>query len=157
MPPSASWPAPSTPPIDVVVDACGPTNHFGAEQRELGISLASPRHGDPDFDDRYRYENVTLQLGIEVVVALCVGWLVLRLRGEAAIADARAITVPTPNDGDAAAQLRFMRRQLQVVRICQPGFWVSASSSTKTASSRRARPALASQEPSASPRRWSGR
>jgi signal transduction histidine kinase len=44
-----------------------------------------------DFDDRYRYENVTLQLGIEVVVALCVGWLVLRLRGEAAIADARRL------------------------------------------------------------------
>jgi signal transduction histidine kinase len=44
-----------------------------------------------DFNDRYRYENVTLQLGIEVIVALCVGWLVLRLRGEAALADARRL------------------------------------------------------------------
>lgn len=44
-----------------------------------------------DFDEPYRYGNVTLQLGIEVVVALCVGWLVLRLRGEAAIADARRL------------------------------------------------------------------
>ncbi|WP_149537647.1 glycosyltransferase family 2 protein [Siccirubricoccus phaeus] len=34
-----------------------------------------------------------------------------------------AITVPTPKDGDTMDQLRFMRRQLQVVRICQPGFW----------------------------------
>jgi signal transduction histidine kinase len=42
-----------------------------------------------DFDDRYRYENVTLQLGIEVLVALVVGWLVVRLRGEAARADDR--------------------------------------------------------------------
>jgi signal transduction histidine kinase len=42
-----------------------------------------------DFHDRYRYEHVTLQVGIEVIVALVVGWLVLRLGGEAAIADAR--------------------------------------------------------------------
>lgn len=36
-----------------------------------------------------------------------------------------AITVPTPSEGAAGAQLRFLRRQLQVVRICQPGFWVA--------------------------------
>jgi cellulose synthase/poly-beta-1,6-N-acetylglucosamine synthase-like glycosyltransferase len=36
-----------------------------------------------------------------------------------------AITVPTPNDGDALAQLRFMRRQLQVVRLCQPWLWLA--------------------------------
>jgi hypothetical protein len=35
-----------------------------------------------------------------------------------------AITVPTPYDGDARSQLRFMRRQLQVVRICQPWLWL---------------------------------
>ncbi len=40
-----------------------------------------------DLGDRYRLENVTLQVGIQVIVALVVGWLVLRLRGEAAIAD----------------------------------------------------------------------
>lgn len=36
-----------------------------------------------------------------------------------------AITVPTPNDGDAPAQLRFMRRQIQVIRICQPWLWLA--------------------------------
>lgn len=34
-----------------------------------------------------------------------------------------ALTVPTPAEGGARAQLAFLRRQLQVVRICQPGFW----------------------------------
>jgi signal transduction histidine kinase len=38
----------------------------------------------------YHYENVTLQLGIEVMVALVVGWLVQRLRGETALALERA-------------------------------------------------------------------
>jgi hypothetical protein len=35
-----------------------------------------------------------------------------------------ALTVPTPVEGDALAQLRFLRRQLQLVRICHPGAWV---------------------------------
>jgi hypothetical protein len=33
--------------------------------------------------------------------------------------------VPTPSEGGARAQIRFLRRQLQVVRLCQPGFWVA--------------------------------
>jgi signal transduction histidine kinase len=51
-----------------------------------------------DFNERFNYENVTLQLGIEVVVALVVGWLVLRMRGEAAIADARRLEAETLRD-----------------------------------------------------------
>ena len=42
------------------------------------------------FHERYHYENITLQLGIEVMIALIVGWLVQRLRGEASAAVARA-------------------------------------------------------------------
>jgi signal transduction histidine kinase len=42
------------------------------------------------FDDRFHYENVTLQLGVEVMIGLIVGWLVERLRGEAAAAVERA-------------------------------------------------------------------
>jgi signal transduction histidine kinase len=42
------------------------------------------------FDERYHYENITLQLGVEVMIALIVGWLVERLRGEAAAAVERA-------------------------------------------------------------------
>ena len=35
-----------------------------------------------------------------------------------------ALVVPTPaEDGGARAQWAFLRRQIQVVRICQPGFW----------------------------------
>ncbi|HYZ32702.1 MAG TPA: hypothetical protein VE684_10540 [Crenalkalicoccus sp.] len=34
-----------------------------------------------------------------------------------------AITVPTPGEGPARVQLAFMRRQLQVVRICRAPFW----------------------------------
>ena len=44
------------------------------------------------FDDRFRFENVTLQLGIEVLIALVVGWLVQRLRAEAKTAAAQART-----------------------------------------------------------------
>jgi signal transduction histidine kinase len=44
-----------------------------------------------DFGQRYHFENVTLQVGIEVIVALVVGWLVARLNGEAQIADARRL------------------------------------------------------------------
>jgi signal transduction histidine kinase len=51
-----------------------------------------------DFNERFNYENVTLQLGIEVIVALVVGWLVLRMRGEAAIADARRLEAETLRD-----------------------------------------------------------
>jgi signal transduction histidine kinase len=43
------------------------------------------------FHDRYRYENVTMQVGIQVMVALIVGWLVIRLRREAEAADARRL------------------------------------------------------------------
>ncbi len=42
------------------------------------------------FDERYHYENITLQLGVEVMIALIVGWLVQRLRGETAAAIERA-------------------------------------------------------------------
>jgi signal transduction histidine kinase len=42
------------------------------------------------FGERYQYENLTLQLGVEVMIALIVGWLVQRLRGEARAALARA-------------------------------------------------------------------
>jgi hypothetical protein len=42
------------------------------------------------FNERYHYENVTLQLGIEVMMALIVGWLVQRLRSEALLAVERA-------------------------------------------------------------------
>lgn len=42
------------------------------------------------FHQHYYYENVTLQLGIEVMMALIVGLLVQRLRSEAALAVERA-------------------------------------------------------------------
>jgi signal transduction histidine kinase len=42
------------------------------------------------FNERYHYENVTLQLGLEVMMALIVGWLVQRLRSEASLAVQRA-------------------------------------------------------------------
>ncbi|HKP18317.1 MAG TPA: ATP-binding protein [Gaiellaceae bacterium] len=42
------------------------------------------------FGERYRYENVTLQLGVEVAIALIVGWLVQRLRTETRTAIDRA-------------------------------------------------------------------
>jgi signal transduction histidine kinase len=42
------------------------------------------------FDERYHYENITLQLGVEVMIALIVGWLVVRLRGETSAAIERA-------------------------------------------------------------------
>jgi signal transduction histidine kinase len=42
------------------------------------------------FNERYHYENVTLQLGIEVMMALIVGWLVQRMRSEASLAVQRA-------------------------------------------------------------------
>ena len=38
----------------------------------------------------YRVDYVTLQVGIEVLVALIVGWLVQRLRGQTAVAEGRA-------------------------------------------------------------------
>jgi signal transduction histidine kinase len=42
------------------------------------------------FDERFHYENITLQIGVEVMIALIVGWLVERLGGEAAAAVERA-------------------------------------------------------------------
>ncbi len=42
------------------------------------------------FHDRYLWANVTLQLGIEVIVALIVGWLVEQVRAEAQVAVDRA-------------------------------------------------------------------
>jgi len=42
------------------------------------------------FGERYHYENITLQLGVEVMIALIVGWLVERLRGETSAAIERA-------------------------------------------------------------------
>jgi signal transduction histidine kinase len=42
------------------------------------------------FDERYHYDNITLQIGVEVMIALIVGWLVERLRGETSAAIERA-------------------------------------------------------------------
>ncbi|HSS73942.1 MAG TPA: ATP-binding protein [Gaiellaceae bacterium] len=42
------------------------------------------------FHERYHYENITLQIGVEVMIALIVGWLVERLRGETSAAIERA-------------------------------------------------------------------
>jgi signal transduction histidine kinase len=42
------------------------------------------------FDLRFRWESVLVQIGIEVVIALIVGWLVERLRAEAIVGHARA-------------------------------------------------------------------
>ena len=42
------------------------------------------------FHEHYHYENVTLQIGVEVMIALIVGWLVERLRGETSAAMERA-------------------------------------------------------------------
>src|SRR5207245_2708956 len=42
------------------------------------------------FNERYYYANVPLQVGIEVMMALIVGWLVQRMRSEAALAVERA-------------------------------------------------------------------
>ena len=41
------------------------------------------------FDQRFRWENVIVQVGVEVVIALLVGWLVERLRAEASLAEDR--------------------------------------------------------------------
>src|SRR6266536_2353656 len=41
-------------------------------------------------NERHYYANVTLQLGIEVMMALSVGWLVQRMRSEASLAVERA-------------------------------------------------------------------
>ena len=42
------------------------------------------------FHEHYHYENITLQIGVEVMIALIVGWLVERLRGETSAAMERA-------------------------------------------------------------------
>ena len=42
------------------------------------------------FHERYHYENITLQIGVEVMIALIVGWLIERLRGETSAAMQRA-------------------------------------------------------------------
>ena len=42
------------------------------------------------FHERYHYENITLQIGVEVMIALIVGWLIERLRGETSAAIERA-------------------------------------------------------------------
>lgn len=36
-----------------------------------------------------------------------------------------ALTVPTPSEGSALGQVRFMRRQLQIVRVCNPRGWAA--------------------------------
>ena len=43
------------------------------------------------FGERFHYENVSLQIGIEVIMALVVGWLVQRLRSETALANERVL------------------------------------------------------------------
>ena len=42
------------------------------------------------FHEHYHYENIALQIGVEVMIALIVGWLVERLRGETSAAIERA-------------------------------------------------------------------
>ena len=42
------------------------------------------------FHEHYHYENIVLQIGVEVMIALIVGWLVERLRGETSAAIERA-------------------------------------------------------------------
>jgi signal transduction histidine kinase len=42
------------------------------------------------FHEPFHYENITLQVGVEVMIALIVGWLVQRLREETAAANERA-------------------------------------------------------------------
>ena len=42
------------------------------------------------FHEHYHYENITLQIGVMVMIALIVGWLVERLRGETSAAMERA-------------------------------------------------------------------
>ena len=42
------------------------------------------------FHEGYQYENITLQIGVEVMIALIVGWLIERLRGETSAAMQRA-------------------------------------------------------------------
>ncbi|MGE5272595.1 MAG: ATP-binding protein [Verrucomicrobiota bacterium] len=44
---------------------------------------------DDHFDQRFRWEDVAVQIGVEVLIALLVGWLVGRLRAEASIAEDR--------------------------------------------------------------------
>jgi len=45
---------------------------------------------DDRFHERFRYDFITLQIGLELLMALLVGWLVRRLAGESARAGARA-------------------------------------------------------------------
>ena len=40
--------------------------------------------------DRYRYDYVTLQVGIELLIGLIVGWLLLRLERQTDVAETRA-------------------------------------------------------------------
>jgi signal transduction histidine kinase len=42
------------------------------------------------FDERYRWEDVTLQVGVELMIALIIGWLVERMQAEAAVGHERA-------------------------------------------------------------------
>ena len=42
------------------------------------------------FDERYRWEDVTLQAGVEMMIALIIGWLVERTQAEAAVGHERA-------------------------------------------------------------------
>jgi signal transduction histidine kinase len=46
---------------------------------------------DDHFHQRFRWEIVTVQIGLEVMLALLVGWLVERLRAEASIAEDRVL------------------------------------------------------------------
>ena len=53
------------------------------------VLFASEWLRDDRFDQRVRWEVVAVQIGVEVVVALLVGWLVERLRAETSIAEDR--------------------------------------------------------------------
>ena len=62
------------------------------------------------FHERYHYENITLQIGVEVMIALIVGWLVERLRGETSAAmragAARRSTSATSSGGARTCSTR---------------------------------------------------
>jgi signal transduction histidine kinase len=59
------------------------------------FELLRSRHNAP-FD--YQLHYVTFQIGVELILGLIVGWLVLRLRGERVVAEARAAEAESLRD-----------------------------------------------------------
>ncbi len=63
---------------------------FGFVAANIPTLIAYEWLRSDNFHERYQYENITLQVGVEVMIALIVGWLVQRLRDETAAANERA-------------------------------------------------------------------